>query len=69
MATTETGTLTFLVSPGVKEALCGAAKQDHRFIANTVQVLIRDYCGRNRIMVRAQQSLFLDDDNLQPPTR
>ncbi len=51
MATTKTATLTFRIDPGVKEALRTAAQQDHRSIANMVEVLIRDYCGRNGIAI------------------
>ena len=31
-------------------------------VANMVEVLIRDYCGRNGIKIPDQQALFLDDD-------
>lgn len=51
MATTKTATLTFRIDPGVKEALRTAAQQEHRSIANMVEVLIRDYCGRNGIPI------------------
>jgi len=51
MATTKTATLTFRIDPGLKEALRTAAQQEHRSIANMVEVLIRDYCGRNGIPV------------------
>lgn len=51
MATTKTATLTFRIDPGVKEALRTAAQQEHRSIANMVEVLIRDYCGRNGIEI------------------
>ncbi len=51
MATTKTATLTFRIDPGVKEALRTAAHQEHRSIANMVEVLIRDYCGRNGIAI------------------
>lgn len=51
MATTKTATLTFRIDPGVKEALRTAAHQEHRSIANMVEVLIRDYCERNGIEI------------------
>ena len=38
--------------------------QEHRSIANMVEVLIRDYCGRNGIAIPEQGSLF--DDGQQP---
>jgi hypothetical protein len=51
MATTKTATLTFRIDPGLKEALRTAAQQEHRSIANMVEVLIRDYCERKDIRV------------------
>ena len=51
MATIKTATLTFRIDPGVKEGLRTAAQQEHRSIANMVEVLIRDYCGRNGIAI------------------
>ncbi len=52
MATTKTATLTFRINPGVKEALRTAAQQEHRSIANMVEVLIRDFCGRKGIEIQ-----------------
>ena len=66
MATTKTATLTFRIDPGVKEALRTAAQQEHRSIANMVEVLIRDYCGRNGIAIAEQGILF---DNSQKPVK
>ena len=51
MATGKTATLTFRIDPGLKEALRAAAHQEHRSIANMVEVLIRDYCEANGIAV------------------
>jgi hypothetical protein len=51
MATTKTATLTFRIDPALKEALRTAAQREHRSIANMVEVLIRDYCGRNGIPI------------------
>lgn len=56
MATTKTATLTFRIDPGVKEALRAAAQQEHRSIANMVEVLIRDYCGRKGIPIEESAS-------------
>jgi hypothetical protein len=56
MAITKTATLTFRIDPGVKEALRTAAQQEHRSIANMVEVLIRDYCGRNGIEIHAPET-------------
>ena len=57
MATTKTATVTFRIDPGVKEALRTAAACEHRSIANMVEVLIRDYCGRNGIPISEQSDL------------
>lgn len=54
MATAKTTTLTFRIEPGLKEALRVAAVREHRSIANMVEVLIRDYCGRNGIPIPTQ---------------
>ncbi|MEY2341993.1 hypothetical protein AB4090_07760 [Acidithiobacillus sp. IBUN Pt1247-S3] len=54
MATAKTTTLTFRIEPGLKEALRAAAVREHRSIANMVEVLIRDYCGRNDISIPEQ---------------
>lgn len=61
MATAKTTTLTFRMEPGLKEALRTAANREHRSIANMVEVLIRDYCGRNGIAIPEQGALFSDD--------
>ena len=57
MATGKTSTLTFRVAPALKEALRTAAEREHRSIANMIEVLIRDYCGRNGIMISEQGAL------------
>lgn len=46
MANAKTATLSFRIEPGLKEALRTAAEQEHRSIANMVEVMIREYCGR-----------------------
>ena len=60
MATTKTATLTFRIDPGLKEALRTAAQREHRSIANMVEVLIRDYCGRNGIAIPERGELPRD---------
>jgi len=50
----KTSTLTFRIAPALKEALRTAAEREHRSIANMVEVMIRDYCGRNAIAIEAQ---------------
>lgn len=63
MATTKSATLTFRVDPGIKEAIRIAAAREHRSIANMVEVLIRDYCGRNGIAIPKQGVLFNEGNN------
>lgn len=54
MPTGKTSTLTFRIKPGLKEALRTAAEREHRSIANMVEVMIRDYCGRSGIQIPEQ---------------
>ena len=61
MATGKTSTLTLRIEPALKEALRIAADRDHRSIANMVEVMIRDYCGRNGIAIPEQGALFDED--------
>ncbi len=51
MAAVKTETITVRIDPAVKAGLKAAAEQEHRSIANMVEVLIRDYCGRNGIPI------------------
>lgn len=63
VAITKTITLTFRSEPGLKEALRTAAEREYRFIANMVEAMIRDYCGRNGITIPEQQALVSGADN------
>ena len=63
MATTKTAALTFRIAPNVKEALSTAAAREHRSIANRVEVLIRDYCGRNGIAIPEQMQPLPEHDS------
>ena len=49
MTAVKTSTLTFRIDPSLKEALRLAAEQQHRSIANMVEVMIRDYCNRTGV--------------------
>ncbi len=64
MAAIKTVTMTVRVAPAVKQGLKTAADREHRSIANMVEVLIRDYCGRNGIAIPEQSALF---DKSQKP--
>lgn len=57
MPTAKTTTLTFRIEPSLKEALRAAASNEHRSIANMVEVLIHDYCKCNGIAINEGQSV------------
>lgn len=63
MAPAKTSTLTLRIDPGVKEALRVIAEQEHRSLANMVEVLIRDYCDRNGVTVPEQGELLAKVDD------
>jgi len=44
----------------IERSLKVAAEREHRSIANMVEILIRDYCGRNGIAIPEQTELFED---------
>jgi hypothetical protein len=67
MATAKTTTLTFRIKPGLKEALRAAAVREHRSIANMVEVLIRDYCGRNDISIPKQDAPAVASKSVATP--
>ena len=51
MFTGKTTTLTFRIAPGLKEVLRTVDEREHRSIANMVDVMIRDYCGRHSVTI------------------
>jgi hypothetical protein len=51
MVIVKTATFAFRIDPGVKEALRIAADQEHRSIANMVEILIRGNCERHAIAI------------------
>lgn len=56
MANIKSATLTFRVEPELKEALRTAAANEHRSIANMVEILIRDYCSLNGIKLGTEKN-------------
>lgn len=52
MAAAKTETMRVRVDPEVKAGLKAAAEPEHRSIANMLEVLIPDYCGRHRTSIR-----------------
>ena len=57
MAAIKTVTMTVRLSPAVKKSLMSVAEQEHRSIANMVEIMILDYCGRNGITISDQLPL------------
>ena len=66
MASAKTATLTFRIEPELKEAVRIASVNERRSIANMVEVMIRDHCGRQGIAIPEQGALF--DDGQKPRT-
>jgi len=62
MVAIKTATVTIRIDPTVKEGLKMMAEQERRSLANMLEVMIRDYCGRNGVSVPEQQVLFGDDE-------
>jgi hypothetical protein len=58
MANAKTATLILRIDPAIKEGLRAIAEQEHRSLANMIEVMIRDYCERNGIAIPEQQALF-----------
>ena len=63
MVATKTATLNLRIDPFLKEALRVAAMQDHRSIANMVEMMIRDHCETKGISIPDQKELFLQNRN------
>ena len=58
MANAKTATLTLRIDPAIKEALRTVAEQEHRSIANMVEVLVREHYQKKGINIPEQKSLF-----------
>ena len=54
MAKTKTATLNLRIAPGVKEAVRVAAEQEHRSVANMVEILIRRHSAKAGIPITEQ---------------
>ena len=50
--------LNLRIDPGLKEAVRIAAKQDHRSIANLIELLIRRHCEKEGIPIPEQLEMF-----------
>lgn len=51
MARTKATTLTLRIDPAIKDGLRAVAAQEHRSLANMIEVMIRDYCGRSGVSI------------------
>jgi len=60
MAATKTATLNLRIDPILKEALRIASMQEHRSIANMVELMIREHCADKGISIPQQQEIFED---------
>ncbi|MDZ7749402.1 MAG: CopG family transcriptional regulator [Halofilum sp. (in: g-proteobacteria)] len=49
MKAAKTETITVRIEPAVKAGLKTMAEKERRSLANMIEVMIRDYCGRNGI--------------------
>jgi hypothetical protein len=60
----------FRIEPHLKEELRMAADQEHRSLANMMEVMVGGHCGPSGITIQEQQPMPLEDEgNPQPPER
>ena len=60
MPARKTALLNLRVDPAIKEALRLAAAQEHRSIANLIEVIVRRHCEQAGIVIPDQGTLFTD---------
>ena len=60
MATAKTTTLAHCIEPRLKEAMGSTAERVHRRIANMIEVMIGDYCGRNGVTIPETGALLIE---------
>ena len=63
MAKTKISTLNLRINPAIKEAVREAAAQEHRSVANMVEVLIRRHCDQAGITIPEQSDFFPGTEN------
>ena len=51
MKAAKTETITVRIEPTVKAGLKAMAEEERRSLANMIEVMIRDYCGRNAVPI------------------
>jgi hypothetical protein len=54
MVATKTATLNLRIDPALKEALRSASIQEHRSLANMVEIMIRKHCEAKGIVILEQ---------------
>ncbi len=63
MSKHKTATLNLRIDPVVKEGIRIAANQDHRSIANMIEMLIRRHCADVGIAIPPQKNHFRETTN------
>jgi len=63
MAAIKSEILTVRIEPTVKAGLKAMAEQERRSLANMIEIMIRDYCGRHGVAIPEQQALLEDAGN------
>ncbi len=63
MSKIKIATLNLRIAPGLKEAVRKAADQEHRSVANMVEVLIRRHCNQEGIVIPEQSEMFQEQHN------
>lgn len=63
MPKTKIATLNLRIDPGVKEAVREAADQEHRSVANMIEMLIRRHCDHHGIVITEQREMFPGKQN------
>lgn len=62
MSPKKTTTLNLRVDPAIKEAIKEAATREHRSVANMIEMLIRQHCEKENIIIHEQHGLFNDNE-------
>ena len=57
----KTATLTLRIEPKIKDLLRAAATQEHRSIANMVEILILEHCTRLKIKVPSMHNVLIKE--------
>ena len=69
MPLTKTATLNLRIDPGLKEAVKTSARQEHRSVANMVEMLIRRHCAQAGIPIPNSRTATADNSEPFPEHR